>query len=87
MELTAAARGLHVLVEKPMAISLSDCDEMEAACLAAGVKLVVGQIQHFLPEKLAVQRDLAFRMNIGGHLLDRSLWFGGAPPRACQRPR
>ncbi|MDJ0354587.1 Gfo/Idh/MocA family oxidoreductase [Paenarthrobacter sp. PH39-S1] len=115
MVLAAAEAGVDVLVEKPMATTLADCDEMAAACIAAGVKLVVGQIQHFLPEKIAVERALAtgelgavqmihdFRstdyrpgrrsawffdsamsgggafINIGGHCLDRSLWFGGAP--------
>lgn len=115
MALAAADRGLDVLVEKPMATTVADCNEMEAACAAAGVKLAVGQIQHFLPEKLAVEKTLAsgvlgavlavhdFRstdyrpgsrsdwffdkkmagggafMNIGGHCLDRCLWFGGAP--------
>ncbi len=33
-----------------MAITVPDCDAMAAACGAAGVTLVVGQIQHFLPE-------------------------------------
>jgi predicted dehydrogenase len=59
----AAQRGLHVLVEKPMATTLADCDAMRDACHAAGVTLVVGHIQHFLPEKVAVQSLLAD----GGH--------------------
>lgn len=115
MVLAAAEHGLHVLVEKPMATTVADCDRMIQACRAAGVSLVIGQIQHFLPEKLAAEDVLAsgelgrvlmirdyrttdYRpgtrpdwffseamagggalMNIGGHCLDRSLWFGGAP--------
>lgn len=58
MVVEAAAAGLHVLVEKPMATSLADCDAMTEACRAAGVTLAVGHIQHFLPEKLAVERAL-----------------------------
>ncbi len=39
--LEAAAAGKHVLSEKPMAISLADCDVMIAACRKAGVTLGV----------------------------------------------
>jgi predicted dehydrogenase len=37
----AAARGVHVLLEKPMAWSLGDCDAMIDACAKAGVGLQV----------------------------------------------
>jgi len=39
----AAAAGRHVLVEKPMALSLEDADAMVAACRAAGVTLMVAE--------------------------------------------
>jgi phthalate 4,5-cis-dihydrodiol dehydrogenase len=38
----AARHGKHVLVEKPMALSLADCAAMRAAARAAGVGLIVG---------------------------------------------
>lgn len=39
--LAAAAAGVHVLVEKPMALDLTLADEMIAACAGAGVVLAV----------------------------------------------
>jgi len=48
--LDAAEAGAHVLVEKPMAASLKDCDDMLAACRAAGVKLgIVSQRRFYEP--------------------------------------
>lgn len=43
----AAHHGKHVLVEKPMATTLQDCDAMIKACFEAGVNLMVGQMQRF----------------------------------------
>ncbi|HEX7747636.1 MAG TPA: Gfo/Idh/MocA family oxidoreductase [Bordetella sp.] len=43
----AAVHGKHVLVEKPMALSLDECDAMIAACDAAGVNLVIGHCHSF----------------------------------------
>jgi phthalate 4,5-cis-dihydrodiol dehydrogenase len=43
----AARHGRHVLVEKPMALSLAECDQMIAACDEAGVHLIVGHCHSF----------------------------------------
>lgn len=43
----AARNGKHVLVEKPMALSLAECDQMIASCAEAGVHLIVGHCHSF----------------------------------------
>ena len=46
----AASAGVHVLVEKPMAASLADCDAMLAATRRLGVKLgVISQRRWYEP--------------------------------------
>jgi hypothetical protein len=49
MDLTrrAAAAGKHVLAEKPMAPTVAECDQMIAACAAAGVTLAVVKTERF----------------------------------------
>ena len=45
--LQAVRAGRHVLVEKPMALSLEEAQEMAAAADEAGVRLMVGQVLRF----------------------------------------
>lgn len=45
----AARSGKHVLVEKPMALSLADCRAMTAAAEATGVRLIVGPSHSYDP--------------------------------------
>jgi len=47
--IAAAERGKHVLCEKPMALSVADCDRMIAACRSNNVKLGVAYYRHFYP--------------------------------------
>jgi predicted dehydrogenase len=43
------ARGVHVLVEKPIASSVAEADAMIAAAESAGVRLAVGHTERFNP--------------------------------------
>lgn len=45
----AAAAGLHVLVEKPMATTVGGCRRMIEACTRYGVRLAVGHMLRYLP--------------------------------------
>ena len=43
----AARSGKHVLLEKPMALTLAECDQMIAQCQGAKVQLIVGHCHSF----------------------------------------
>lgn len=45
----AAQARKHIFCEKPMALSVADCDRMIAACDRAGVHLCIGQVLRYLP--------------------------------------
>ena len=56
MAVRAAQAGRHVLVEKPMAITLADCDAMIAAAASTGVRLgVISQRRLYEPVVRAQQ--------------------------------
>lgn len=48
MSIDLMSRGVHVLVEKPMAVTTDECDAMDAAARKAGVILAVGLVRRFL---------------------------------------
>ena len=48
--LAAAAAGKHVFVDKPLAITLDECDQMIEACAKAGVLLMYGENLCFAPK-------------------------------------
>ena len=55
----AARRGRHVLVEKPIACTLEEADDMIAAARTAGVVLMPAQNVRFMPPFVAVRDALA----------------------------
>ena len=52
----AAQAGKHVICEKPMALSVEDCDAMIAACKKAGKLLSIGYRLHFEAYNLEMVR-------------------------------
>ena len=60
----AARAGVHVLCEKPLAVTVDECRRMIAACRKAGVKLMVAYRLHFEAVNLAAI-DIARRGDLG----------------------
>ncbi|MGX6448595.1 Gfo/Idh/MocA family oxidoreductase [Patulibacter sp. S7RM1-6] len=76
----AAEAGLHVFLEKPMAISLQECDDVEAAAARAGVVLQLGFMRRFQPE-FAEAKARIEAGQIGEPMIVKSLTRGpGLPP-------
>ena len=76
----AAEAGKHVFCEKPMAITLTQCDEMVAAADAAGVVLQIGFMRRFQPEFVEARRRLESAA-VGEPMVIKSLTRGpGLPP-------
>lgn len=51
-----AGAGVHVLVEKPLAGTVADAEEIIAACAAAGVRAAVGHVERFNPALVELRR-------------------------------
>jgi len=60
----AAKAGVHVLCEKPMAVTVRECQQMIAACRQARVKLMIAYRLHFETVNLSAM-DLARRGDLG----------------------
>jgi predicted dehydrogenase len=88
----AAKAGKHVLCEKPMATSVADCEQMIAACKAAGVKLMIAYRCHYEATNLkavslirsgaigqieAIESSFGFPIDRGEWRLDKKMAGGG----------
>jgi 1,5-anhydro-D-fructose reductase (1,5-anhydro-D-mannitol-forming) len=71
--IAAAEAGKHVLVEKPMALSVSDATEMAAAAERAGVRLGVGFHLRHHPAHRAM-RELIAAGDVGDVVLAQAMW-------------
>lgn len=54
--IAALASGKHVVVEKPLALTLEDCDAVVAAAEQSGVQLIVGHTHSFDPNIRTIRR-------------------------------
>ncbi|MBF4506063.1 Gfo/Idh/MocA family oxidoreductase [Flavobacterium sp. JLP] len=52
----SAKAGKHVITEKPMAITVKDCEEMIKACEDNNVQLAIGYRLHYEPTHLEIKR-------------------------------
>lgn len=68
----AAKSGKHVIVEKPMALTLQECDAMIQACEKSQKVLMVGQVMRYYPINHTIKKLIADGA-IGkvGHLIRR----------------
>jgi predicted dehydrogenase len=80
--LRAAASGKHVLVEKPMALSVAECRSMVDACQRAGVVLMVGHHHRFrrnpIAAKLLLDRGTIGRVDMAAMVEtepDQTTWL------------
>lgn len=69
--------GVHVLVEKPIALTLDEADKMIAAANATGARLMVGQLERYNPAMVAlrphVTKPLYFEIHRVSPFPNRSL--------------
>lgn len=84
MAVAAAQAGRHVLLEKPMAPTLAECDAINAAVAKAGVKLMVGHVMHFARPCL-VAREILDGGTLGRPVLGSS-WMIKLWMEANRRP-
>ncbi len=76
----AAKAGKHVIVEKPMAITVADCTEMIDACKKAGVQLAVGYRLHYEPYHQEIKRLGQEKIFGQVRLIEASLGYKSGDP-------
>jgi predicted dehydrogenase len=69
LSVAALAAGRHVLVEKPIAVTLTEADRMLAAARAADRQLMVGHIERFNPGVRRLEGRLFAPRFVEGHRL------------------
>jgi myo-inositol 2-dehydrogenase/D-chiro-inositol 1-dehydrogenase/scyllo-inositol 2-dehydrogenase (NAD+) len=84
LSVLAASAGKHIFCEKPMALTLGECDAMSTAATKAGVVFQVGFVRRFQPEFVEARRRIEAGQ-IGKPMVVKSLTRGpGLPPAWAQ---
>lgn len=77
ISLACIARGIHILVEKPIASTVGEGREIVAAAHHAGVTLMVGHVERFNPAVVAIKQAI-----LGEDILSIAITrVGPFPPR------
>lgn len=80
LAITAATEGKHILLEKPMALNLEECDAIISTAENKGVLLQLGFMRRFDPEFAAAAERIEAG-EIGQPMMVKSLTHGpGLPP-------
>lgn len=79
--IAASKHGKHILCEKPMALTVKECEEMIAACQENHVKLTTGFMMRFHPHHLKA-KELIESKAIGEIVKARAQWNFWYPPKA-----
>jgi len=80
--IAAFAAGKHVLLEKPMACTVAECDEIIAAQQRTGCKLMIGYTHHFMPT-LRTAREIMQSGQLGRLVLGMDLMsYGQVEPES-----
>jgi predicted dehydrogenase len=80
----AAEAGKHILVEKPLATTVRECDKIIHAARKAGVRAMVGQTHRFYPSNVAAKKiidngDIGSVRMIQDFYMDPGALSGTAP--------
>ena len=87
----AAQSGKHVYLEKPMAVYLSECDEMLDAARRNGVKLMTAHTQRYFPT-VRKMKEIADSKRLGELIMAHEMWHkplnpGARPPWMLDRTK
>lgn len=90
--IASAEAGKHILVEKPLATTVADCERISRAVEKAGVTAMVGHTHRFYPsnravKKLLVENKIGRLRAVQDYSLDPGFIAGKARPAQWTRDR